>query len=116
MTQSSFDFAPLANKEAEETQKWVDQHNQQVIKLAQTSFIPPGSLLGALDATEAKTNAVYLLRGVLGQTLRKSMGPNTLSFKKGFLQSLKAEMSIKKTSRNSALTLRDILIKTHSSR
>jgi hypothetical protein len=116
MTQSSFDFASPPNKEAEEIQKWVEKHNQQIIRSAHVSSVPPGSLLGAIDGAEARANTVYLLRGVMGQILRKSIGSGPVSFKKGFLQSLRAEMSIKKSSRNSALTLRDILIKMHSSR
>lgn len=112
MTQYHFDFPLKSDEEAKEIQKWVEQHNQQVIRTARTSSIPPGSLLGALDRREAKSSVVYLLRSVLSQYLRKSTGSGLLSFKKGFLQALRAEMAVKKTARDPAFMLRHILIKT----
>lgn len=39
------------------------------------------------------------------------MGSGTVSCKVAFLQAMKGEMAVKKTSRDPALTLRDILIK-----
>lgn len=116
MTQNSFDFISQPNQEAKEIQKWVERHNQQVIAQASTPSTPPGSLLGAIHGGEAKSNAVYLLRGVLGQQLRKSMGSTSLNLKKGFLQALKGEMTLKKTNQDSAQILRNILVKTQISR
>jgi hypothetical protein len=116
MTQASFDFISQPNREAKEIQKWVEYHNQQVIAQASTSSAPPGSLLGAINGGEAKSNAVYLLRGVLGQQLRKSMGSSSLSLKKGFVQALKGEITLKKTNQDTAQIVRDILIKMQISR
>lgn len=120
MTQHSFDFASEVNRKVEEDhkeeiQKWVTKHNQQVAIAARTPNVPVGSLLGAIDQAEAKANAVYLLRGVISQVLRKSMGSESFPSRRKFIQSLRAEMSIKKTSHNPAFSLRDILIKVHSS-
>ena len=111
MTQQRFDFASPPNEEAKDIQKWVEHHNQQTMMAAQVPSSPPGSLLSALDEREARVNAVYLLRGILGQCLRKSMLPKASSFKQGFLQALGGEIAIKKTNRDPALILRDILIK-----
>jgi len=113
MTQHSFDFSPRPNEEAKEIQKWVERHNQQAIMASRTSSIPPGSLLGAIDRREAKSNAVYLLRGVLAQHLRRSAGSGAL--RSQFLQALRGEMAIKKTAQDPALTLRHILIKAQTS-
>jgi hypothetical protein len=112
MTQNCFDFSPKPNEEAKNIQEWVEKHNQKVIMAARAPSIPPGSLLGAIDRGEAKANAVYLLRGVLSQCLRKSMGPGEVT-KKAFLEALRGEISVKKTTRDAAFALRDILIKTH---
>jgi hypothetical protein len=114
MSQTSFDFAPKPNEEAKEIQLWVERHNQQVMAAARSSSLPPGSLLSALDGTEAKANAVYLLRGVLGNNLRKSMGSGQLSPKSGFLQALRGEIAVKKSTQDPALTIRNILIKAHT--
>lgn len=111
MTQNSFDFLLQPSQEAKETQKWMEHHNQQVAAQAHTSSVPPGSLLGAINGGEAKSNAVYLLRGVLNQQLRKSMGSKSSSLKRGFLQALRGEMSVKRTNQDPAYTVRDILIK-----
>jgi hypothetical protein len=116
MTQSSFDFAQTPNLEAQEIQKWVEKHNHEVISAARAPTAPPGSLLGAIDSADAKANAVYLLRGVLGQILRKSMGAGPSPFKRAFLQTLRAEISVKKTSQDPALILRDILLKAYTTR
>lgn len=116
MTQTSFDFATQPNQEAKEIQKWVEHHNQQINAQANTLSTPPGSFLSAINRGDTKLNAVYLLRGVLGQQLRKSMGSNSINLKKGFLQGLKAEMLIKKTNRDTAQIVRDILIKMQTSR
>ena len=115
MTQHSFDFASKPNQEAKDIQEWVEKHNQKVIMAARVPSLPPGSLLGAIDRGEAKANAVYFLRGVLSQYLRKSMGPGETA-KAAFLQALRAEISVKKTTEDAAFTLRDILIKTHTVR
>ena len=112
MTQYHFDFPLKRDEEAKETQKWVEQHNQQVIMAARTSSLPPGSLLSAIDRREAKTNAVYLLRGVVNQHLRKSTASGLLSFKKGFLQALRGEIAVKKTAQDPAFMLRHIFLKT----
>lgn len=111
MTQTSFDFILQQSQEAKEIQKWMEHHNQQIAAQAHTSTTPPGSLLGAINGGEAKSNAVYLLRGVLSQQLRRSMGSKSLFLKKGFLQALKGEMSVKKTNQDPAYTVRDVLIK-----
>lgn len=116
MTQASFDFIPQPNQEAKEIQKWVESHNKQIITQANTVNIPPGSLLGALNESETRSNAVYLLRGVLSQQLRKSMGSSSFVLKKTFLQSLKGEMVVKKTSQDIAQTVRNVLIKMQISR
>lgn len=119
MTQHHFDFLPPPDTASKEIQKWVEQHNQQVIAAARTASSVPGSLLSALDAREAKANAVYLLRSVLGQQLRRSLGAGgTSSFllRKGFLQALKAEINVKKTSQDPAPTVRHVLVRTHPSR
>lgn len=114
MTQQRFDFAPPPHEEAKDIQKWVEQHNQQAIIASQIPNTSPGSLLSALDKGEAKANAVYLLRGILGQCLRRAIPLEASSFKKGFLQALRGEMAIKKTNQDPTLILRDILIKIHS--
>ena len=111
MTQTSFDFVLQPSQEAKEIQKWVEHHNQQVVAQAHTSSTPPGSLLGAIHGGEAKSNAVYLLRGVLGQHLRRSMGSRSLFLKKAFLQALMGEMSVKRTNQDPTHTVRDVLIK-----
>jgi hypothetical protein len=116
MTQTHFDFVSQPNQEAKEIQKWVERHNQQVIAQASIPSTPPGSLLGAINEAEAKSNAVYLLRGVLGQQLRKSMGSSSSSLKKGFLQALKGEITLKKSNQDTAQIVRDILIKMQISR
>lgn len=116
MKQHSFDFAPLPIEGSKETQQWVDHHNQQVTAAARIPSIPPSSLLSAIDGTEAKSNAVYLLRGVLSQILRKSSSAGTPIFKRQFLQGLRAEIQIKKTSQDPAFSLRNVLISTHPTR
>jgi hypothetical protein len=116
MTQHLFDFDPKPTEEAKEIQKWVEQHNQQVMIAARTFSIPPGSLLGAVDRAGAKANAVYLLRGILSQYLRNSMRPGSFPSKAGFLHALHGEMAVKKTSQDPAFTLRNILIKARVSR
>jgi|GEM_PF-2338857 len=116
MTQTSFDFMSQPSQEAKEIQKWMENHNQQVIAQASTISTPPGSLLGALNGSEAKSNAVYLLRGVLGHQLRKSMGSSSFTLKKTFLQALKGEIVVKKTSQDIAQTIRNVLIKMQISR
>ena len=114
MTQHRFDFDPPFCEKDKEVKNWVEQHNQQVITSARTATIPLGSLLSALDGGEAKSNAVYLLRGVLSQHLRKSTGSGASRFKRGFLQALRGEICMKKTSQDPAFTLRDVLIKLHT--
>lgn len=116
MTQISFDFTLQPNQEAKEIQKWVENHNQQVITQASVASTPPGSLLSTLNKSEARSNAVYLLRGVLSQQLRKSVGSSSFALKKTFLHSLKGEMIIKKTSQDIAQTIRNVLIKIQISR
>ena len=111
MTQSSFDFLLQPTQEAKEIQKWVEHHNQQVMAQLHTTSKPPGSLLSAINEREATSNAVYLLRGVLSQQLRKSMGSSSLFLKKSFLQALKGEMTLKKSNLDTAQIIRDILIK-----
>jgi len=118
--QCSFDFTVERGKEAKEVQKWVEQHNHQVFHqismAAQLSGTLPGSLLTALDRKEVKGNVVYLLRGLLNQNLRKSMGSSAPSFKRNFLKTLQGEIAVKKTPRDPTFTLWDILIKTHTVR
>ena len=116
MTQTSFDFVSQPNQEVKEIQKWVERHNQQVIAQASSSSTPPGSLLSAINGGEAKSNAVYLLRSVLGQQLRKSMSSSSLNLKKGFVQTLKREIALKKTNQDIVQIVRDILIKMQISR
>jgi hypothetical protein len=116
MTQTSFDFLLQPSPEAKEIQKWVEHHNQQVIAQTHSASKPPGSLLSAINEGEAASNAVYLLRGVLGQQLRKSMGSSSLFLKKSFLQALKGEITLKKTNQDTALIVRDIMIKVQVSR
>lgn len=116
MTQQSFDFTPQPNESDTEIRKWVEHHNQQVIVASQNVNVSPGSLLSALGSGEARANAVYLLRTVLGQHLRKSMVPGIVPFKRGFLQALRGEMTIKKTSQDPTYTIRNILIKMHALR
>lgn len=116
MTQTSFDFLLQPNQEAKEIQKWVEHHNQQVIAQVSSTSKPPGSLLSAINGGEATSNAVYLLRGVLGQQLRKSMGSSSSFLKKGFLQALNGEITLKKTNQDTAQIVRDILIKMQISR
>ena len=111
MTQHSFDFAPQPRENDQEIQKWMEKHNQQVASAVRTSPASSGSLMSALDRSEAKSNAVYLLRGALGQILRKSMGPGMHSSKRGFMKAIRAEMTIKKSSQDPAFILRDILMK-----
>lgn len=116
MTQQSFDFAAPSNENAKEIQRWVEQHNQQVMVASGVPNISPGSLLSALDGNEARVNSVYLLRTVLGQCLRKSMVPGVVPFKRGFMQALRGEISIKKSSQDPTLTIRNILVKIHTTR
>jgi hypothetical protein len=116
MTQHSFDFTPPPKENAKEIQNWVDQHNHQVMGAAQTTSASLGSLLSALNGSEAKANAVYLIRGVLGQILRKNSGPGAHVFRRGFMLALRAEIKMKKSSQDPALALRDVLIKGQASR
>ena len=111
MTQHSFDFALQPRENDQEIQKLMEKHNQQVLIAARTSTISSGSLMSALDRSEAKSNAVYLLRGALGQILRKSMGSGMHPSKRGFLKAIRAEMTMKKSPQDPAFTLRDILMK-----
>jgi len=114
--QCSFDFAVKPDETAKDIQKWVEQHNQKTSLAAQASNMPPGSLLNVLDRKETKVNAVYLLRGLLNQSLRKSIGPSAPSFKRSFLKILQGEIAVKKTPQDPTFTLRDILIKTYAVR
>lgn len=116
MTQHSFDFINPASENNKEIQRWVDQHNQQVIAASQSPNVSPGTLLSALDSHEAKANSVYLLRTILGQTLRKSLVPGIIPFKRGFVQALRGEISIKKSSQDPTYIIRNILIKLHPTR
>ena len=113
MTQQSLDFAPILREHDQEIHTWVNQHNQKVAAAARTATHTSGSLLVALDASDAKQNAVYLLRGVLGQVLRKSMGAPASPSKRLFLKALRAEISMKRSSQDSVFTLRDVLMKTN---
>ena len=114
MTQHSFDFAPPPRENEQEIQTWVTQHNQKVVAAARTATIPSSSLLAALDASDAKQNTVYLLRGILGEVLRKSMATPAFPSKRLFLKALRAEMSMKRSSQDLVFTLRDVLMKTNS--
>jgi hypothetical protein len=116
MTQQSFDFETHTDENDKEIQRWVEQHNQQVMLASGTPKISPGSLLSALDGSEAKANSVYLLRTVLGQCLRKSMVPGVVPFKRAFMQALLGEISVKKSSQDPCFTIRNILVKTHTTR
>jgi len=116
MTQQNFNFIPHRDENDQETKRWMEHHNQQVIAASRSPNISPGSLLSALDKNDAKANSVYLLRTVLGQCLRKSMVPGAVPFKQGFMQALRGEMSIKTSSQNSTYTIRNVLVKTHSVR
>ena len=111
MTQHSFDFAPPPRENDQEIQKWMEKHNQQVASAARIAPASSGSLMSALNRTEAKSNAVYLLRGSLSQILRKSMGPGMHSSKRGFLKAIRGEMAMKKSPQDPAFILRDILMK-----
>ena len=110
MTQYSFDFAPSPTQEAQEIEKWVEKHNQQVMAAARAPTFPPGSLLGALDAREAKANAVYMLRGILSQHLKRSAGSSGPPSKKGFLKALRGEIVLKNSSQDPAFIVRNLLI------
>ncbi|MBM3468390.1 MAG: hypothetical protein FJX71_03040 [Alphaproteobacteria bacterium] len=110
MSQNSFDFDLKPDPHTQETQKWVERHNQQVLAAEKTPAIPPGSLLAALDGKEAKANAVYLLRGLQGMCLRKSGQPHA-SFRAKFLHALQGEMSLKTTTQDLALIVRHTLLK-----
>jgi hypothetical protein len=116
MSQHSFDFAPPVNEATKEIQRWVEQHNQQVASSSQTIQFGPGSLLSALDSREAKANAIYLLRTSISQCLRKSMVPGIVPFKRGYMQALRGEILTKKSSQDPAFTVRNILIKLHTTR
>lgn len=114
MTQITFDFLSPETQGTEKTQeiqKWVNQHNQKVIASAQVPSASFGSLLSALQEKEVAANSVYMVRGLLGQQMRKSISSGSFDSKKMFLQTLKAEMCIKKTNRDPILILRDVLIK-----
>lgn len=116
MTQQSFDFIPPVNETAKEIQRWVEQHNQQVVSSSQAIQYNPGSLLSALDSREAKANAIYLLRTAISQCLRKSTVPGIVPFKRGYMQALRGEILVKKSSQDPAATIRNILIKIHTTR
>jgi hypothetical protein len=114
MTQHSFDFTTQINEKDKEIQRWVEQHNQQVVAAAQMPQVSPGTLLSALDGNEAKANSVYMMRTVLGQCLRKSLVPGVIPFKRRFIQVLRGEITIKKSSQDPAFAIRNVLVKLHS--
>ena len=112
MAQYSFDFTPPPCPETQNILKETDQHNQRVIAVACVPSLPSGSLLSAVDASETRLNAIYILRGVLNRQLRSALGnTQTAVSRKNFLRSLKAEIALKKTGQNVAGTVRHILIK-----
>jgi hypothetical protein len=111
MTQYSFDFAPPPTQEAQEIEKWVEKHNQQVIAAARTPTFPPGSLASALDARETKANAVYMLRGILSQLLRGSAGIGPSPSKGGFVKALRGEIVLKNANQDPAFIVRNLLIR-----
>ena len=117
MTQYSFDFTPLPTKEAQEIGKWVEMHNQQVTAAARApAFAPAGSLLGALDAREAKANAVYMLRGILSQYLKRSAGSGAFLSRKGFVKALRAEIVLKNSHQDPAFIVRNLLMRQAASK
>jgi hypothetical protein len=110
MTQHSFDFSRSPDLEAQEIKKWVEKHNHQVIAAAQTPTFPPGSMLGALDAREVKANAVYMLRGILSQHLRRSLGGASSPFKREFMKALRGEIVLKNSNQDPAFIIRNHLM------
>jgi len=113
MTQYCFEFIPSPSPETEETRKWVENHNQQVLATERTPSFPSTSLLSAIDIKDTQANAIYLLRSILGKNLRKSLNNRSFPAKKSFIEALQAEISIKKTNQNSALTVRQTFLKNH---
>ena len=116
MTQCSFDFTPPPTKEAQEIGKWVEMHNQQVTAAARAPAFAPGSLLGALDAREAKANAVYMLRGILSQYLKRSAGSGAFLSRKGFVKALRAEIVLKNSHQDPAFIVRNLLMRQAASK
>jgi hypothetical protein len=110
MTQCSFDFFHSPDLEAQEIEKWVQSHNQQAVAAAHTPAFPPGSLLDALDAREVKANAVYMLRGILSQHLRRSLGSGPSPFKREFMKSLRGEVVLKNSKQDPAFIIRNLLM------
>jgi hypothetical protein len=115
MTQNSFEFFDNADSHARNTQKEMQEeiarHNRNVIAQAIAPVPPSGSLVTGLDNVATKLNAVYILRGILARQMQRGMtSPQAGDSRKKFIKSLKAEIKIKKSGQDVAVTVRNALI------
>ncbi len=73
----------------------------------------PITVLTGLDETEVKNTSVYLLRGLLSQTMKKSVGIdlNAHAQRQNFVSILSQEIALKNTGLDSVFLVRDALLK-----